>query len=568
MWGDTSLSAPQLLAGGNIKYLVADYLAEVTMAIMARQKQGKETAGYATDFIQTMKRHLPEIMKKNVKVVVNAGGVNVQSCRAALLKVAEALKIDLKVGIVIGDDLSDRQDELAESKTEMFTGQPFPEMALSSNAYLGAFPIAQLLKDGCHVVITGRVVDSALVLGPCIHEFGWGPEDFDKLSSGTLAGHLVECGAQGTGGLFTDWRSVNSWVNIGFPIVEVEASGDFVLTKPPKTDGLVSPASAAEQMLYEIQDPGAYHVPDVACDWTQVTFTQVSDEVVRVSGARGQPPTDTYKCITTHLNGFKFVCMGTIIGHEAREKGQRVGHTLLTRWRHMLKARKKDDFTETRVEVLGSDFEVTVRIGVKHPDKSALDPLKRECAAASVSMVQGGLFQPGSVTPLISGFMFLMKKSEAPVSIDSGAGPSNFAVKTDGGFKESASLKVKATPAEAPKGPVATMPLRQLCWSRSGDKGNSSNIGLIARKPEYLPFLRHVVTNERVRNYFQPDCKGKVERFDLPGIHGMNFLLHDSLGGGGTSSLYTDPLAKTLGSKLLEMMVEAPAEWGMSLSKL
>merc|ERR1712151_524525 len=167
-------------------------------------------------------------------------------------------------------------------------------MAATANAYLGAFPIAQALKEGCDIVVTGRVVDSALVLGPLIHEFGWGPKDLDKLSQGTLAGHLVECGAQGTGGLFTDWRSVEDWVNIGFPVVAVEASGEFVLTKPAGTGGLVVPASAAEQLLYEIHDPGAYHVPDVACDWTQVHLDQVGESSVKVTGARGQAPTDTY----------------------------------------------------------------------------------------------------------------------------------------------------------------------------------------------------------------------------------------------------------------------------------
>jgi hypothetical protein len=441
-------------------------------------------------------------------------------------------------------------------------------MVVSANAYLGAFPIAQCLREGCDIVVTGRVVDSALVLAPLIHEFGWGPQDLDKLSAGTLAGHLVECGAQGTGGLFTDWEAVNSWVNIGFPIVDVEPSGEFILTKPPDTDGLVVPAAAAEQMLYEIHDPGAYHVPDVACDWTAVRIEQAGEQCVRVTGARGQPPTDTYKCISTYPNGFKFVALGSIIGHDARGKGQRVGHTLLTRWRQFLKAGGHTDFTDSRIELIGGDFEITVRISVKHPNRKALEPLIRECAASSVSMAQGGWVSPGIISPVVSGFMFLQKKTDVQCSYDAGNGPVVTEVKTDGGFVDSASNRVVAVEAAAPTGPTAKTTLRRLCWARSGDKGDAANIGLIARRPEFLPFLRYAVTPERVRNFFQPDCKGHVERFDLPGIAGMNFLLHNTLGGGGSSSLHSDPLAKTYGQRLLAMEVEAPAEWAFLSAKL
>jgi len=567
MWGDTTLSAPQLLKGGNIDYLVADYLAELTLAIMANQKMKNPEAGYATDFVKTMGKHLPEILSKKVKVVVNAGGLNVESCRKALLGVAKAQKLDVKIGVVLGDDLSGRTEEL-QGCTEMFTGAAFPPMVLSANAYLGAFPIAEALRAGCDIVVTGRVVDSALVLGPLIHEFGWGPDDLDKLSQGTLAGHLVECGAQGTGGLFTDWQAVDSWVNIGFPIVDVSPGGEFILTKPPNTDGLVCPASAAEQLLYEIHDPGAYHVPDVACDWTSVRIEQVAQDSVRVTGARGLPPTDTYKCICTYPHGFKFVSIGTVVGHEARGKAQRVGNTLLTRWQKIVKENGHDDFSESRVEVLGGDFEVTLRISVKHSNRKALEPLTRECAAASVSMAQGGMVGPGSVSPVVSAFLLLKKKKEVASYIDIGNGPVACEVKTNGGFVESASARVVAVKPEAPTGPTVKTKLRALCWARSGDKADAANIGLIARRPEFLPVLRHQVTPERVRMFFQPDCHGHVDRFDLPGISAMNFLLHDTLGGGGSSSLHADPLAKCYGQRLLEMEIEAPAAWSLGNSKL
>lgn len=568
MWGDTTMSAPQLLKGGKVNYLVADYLAELTLAIMASQKMKNPDAGYASDFVKTMGTLLPEILKQKVKVVVNAGGLNVESCRKALLDMAKKKNLSVKIGIVSGDDLSSRTEEFEDAK-EMFTGQNFPPMVLSANAYLGAFPIAEALRAGCDIVVTGRVVDSALVLGPLIHEFGWGPTDLDKLSQGTLAGHLVECGAQGTGGLFTDWKDVQSWVNIGFPIVEVKPGGDFLLTKPPNTDGLVRPAGTAEQLLYEIHDPGAYHVPDVACDWTHVNIEQTAEDTVRVTGARGLPPTDTYKVICTYPNGVKFTSMGTVVGHDARSKAQRIGHTLMTRWRSMVKANGHDDFTESRVETFGGDFENSFRMSVKHPNRKALEPLMRECAAASVSMAQGGMVMPGSISPVVSAFMFLKKKSEVDSFFDVGDGPVKSDVRTDGGFVESASLHVVGVEAKAPTGAVVSTKLRHLCWARSGDKGDAANIGLIARRPEYLAVIRHEVTTERVRMFFQPDCRGNVERFDLPGISAMNFLLHDTLGGGGSTSLHMDPLAKCYGQRLLEMEILAPVEWAIgSSSKL
>lgn len=220
------------------------------------------------------------------------------------------------------------------------------------------------------------------------------------------------------------------------------------------------------------------------------------------------------------------------------------------------------------MEVLGGDFEVTLRISVKHSNRKALEPLTRECATASVSMAQGGMVGPGSVSPVVSAFLLLKKKKEVASYIDIGNGPVACEVKTNGGFVESASARVVAVKPEAPTGPTVKTKLRALCWARSGDKADAANIGLIARRPEFLPVLRHQVTPERVRMFFQPDCHGHVDRFDLPGISAMNFLLHDTLGGGGSSSLHADPLAKCYGQRLLEMEIEAPAAWSLGHSKL
>lgn len=572
-WGDTALSAPQLLAGGNIKYLVGDLLAEVTMAILASKKMKNPESGFATDFVIMMAQNLKEIKRQGVKVCVNAGGINPEACRDAVLEHCKKQGIDLKVGVVLGDDVSDRSEEFQENKvTEMFSGKPFPGFLLSSNAYLGAFPVAAALAEGCDVVITGRCVDSALVLGPLIHEFGWMPGDYDLLASGTLAGHLVECGAQCTGGLFTDYEAVGSWVNIGYPIVDVSKDGTFTVEKPPNTDGLISVGSVCEQMLYEIGDPGAYHVPDVACDFTQVQMKQVGENKVFVSHCRGQPPTDSYKCVGTYPNGVQWGPTFTIVGHDAAAKAKRLGATLLTRWRAILAAKKLGDFAETRVETIGAgqffrqdtaSREVFCRVIVRG-DQKQIKAVSREWACAGVSMAQGICGGGGMPTPrpIVSCFLFRLPKKDLPAARVVVDGKTiEVPVALDGGFVSSASAKVQPVLAAAPEGQTVRVPLLQLCWARSGDKADYANIGLICRRPEYLPVLRYQVTPERVRELFAHNIKGHVERFDLPGSSSMNFLLYNALGGGGTSSLHSDPLAKTYGQVLLSLEVDVPAEW-------
>eukprot|EP00747_Dinoflagellata_sp_TGD_P169525 gnl/TRDRNA2_/TRDRNA2_198706_c0_seq1.p1 gnl/TRDRNA2_/TRDRNA2_198706_c0~~gnl/TRDRNA2_/TRDRNA2_198706_c0_seq1.p1 ORF type:complete len:613 (-),score=120.33 gnl/TRDRNA2_/TRDRNA2_198706_c0_seq1:135-1973(-) len=575
-WGDSAMSAPQLLKGGNIKYLVGDLLAEVTMAILASKKARDPSKGYATDFVWMMKDNMKEIKRQGVKVVVNAGGINPEACRDAVLAHAKKQGIDLKIGVVMGDDIMSRQDELREKDTrEMFSGKAFPSKKelMSCSAYLGAFPIAEALKEGCEVVITGRVVDSAVVLGPLIYEFGWGNTEYDKLAAGTLAGHLVECGPQCCGGLFTDYEAVESWVNIGYPIVEVQSDGIFTVQKPPGTDGLVSFGTVCEQMLYEIGDPGAYHVPDVACDFTQVQYEEIDTNVVRVTNVRGQPPTNTYKVCATFSNGFTWTPTFTFVGHDAARKAKRVASTLLTRWRAILKRAGAADFSEVRIETIGAGQffrqdnqgrEAFLRVAVRHKDRKALSLVSREWACSGTSFAQGQCGGGGGfgVQSTVSAFLFLVPKEGVENRVIVDGKETTLCVPTNGGFVRSASETVVPVPAEAPaSGKTVRVSLLDLCWARSGDKADYANIGLIARRPEYLPVLRQQVTAERVKEYFAHNLKGDVKRFDLPGSSSMNFLLFNSLGGGGTSSLHSDGLAKTYGQVLLQMEIDAPIEW-------
>ena len=375
--------------------------------------------------------------------------MNPLACRDALQTLAAELGITIKIGVVLGDDLVTRAHTLRESEvTEMFSGAPFPQRVASINAYLGALPIARALDAGCDVVITGRCVDSAVTLGVLMHEFGWPADAYDQLAQGTLAGHLIECGAQCTGGLFTDWDTVPDWENIGFPIVEASADGSFVITKAPGTGGLVTPATVGEQLLYEIGDPRAYLVPDVSCDFTQVRMAQQAEHRVHVSGAIGRAPTAQYKVSATYADGYRNTGFLTIAGAEAVHKAQRTGAALLTRMQRMLAARGLPPFTETRIEVLGGEEmfgagahtdarEVVLKMSAKAASRDSLELFAREFAPAATSMAPGTLGLVGgrpSPTPVVRLFSFLLDKSAVAVEIDVNGEREAVPIPLQGGF--------------------------------------------------------------------------------------------------------------------------------------
>jgi hypothetical protein len=581
-WGDTETAAPQLVRHGNVDYLVSDYLAEVTMSILAAQKLRNPQAGYATDFVDVVMAPLArEIAGKKIKVITNAGGVNPQACRAAVLKACEAAGVTLNVAVVLGDDLQQRADEFRSlGLREMDTGAALPAKIASMNAYLGGFPIARALAEGADVVITGRCVDSAVTLGALIHAFGWSMDDHDRLAAGTLCGHIIECGAQCNGGNFTDWRLVPDYDNMGFPIAEVESDGSFVLGKPEGTGGLITPATVAEQMLYEIGDPRAYIVPDVVCDFTNAHYEQVGKDKVRVSGAKGRPATDTYKVSTTWPDGYKLSAIFMLGGREAAAKGRHSAEAIVKKTRRMFAEKGLADFREVSIEVIGAEAtygphsramdarEVVVKIAARHDQKEALSLLGREIAPMATGGVVGmaGSFGAGRVSPspVIRMFSCLVPKSAVPVTVD--VGGKQIAMQEgarSGGFT-TAQLPVEAPPAPsmlaaAPTTEVETVPLVALAYGRSGDKGDNANIGIFARKPEYQPILDAEVTEAAVARYFAHRIEGPVTRWRLPGINGFNFLLRQALGGGGMASLKADPLAKAYAQMLLDMPVRIPA---------
>jgi hypothetical protein len=575
-WGDSAVGAPQLVRSGQIDYLVFDYLAELTMSLLAGARLKKPELGYATDFVAVaMKQVLKDVVEQGIRVVSNAGGVNPQGCADALAALAAEQGVALKIAVVTGDDLMPQLPALREAQPpvrEIQSGAPLPEKLVSANAYLGALPVKAALDAGAQVVITGRCVDSAVTLGVLMHEFGWTPEQHDLLAAGSLAGHIIECGAQGTGGLHTDWDRVPDWAHIGYPIVECEADGAFTVTKPAGTGGLVVPAVVAEQLLYEIGDPGAYLLPDVVCDFTQVRLTQDGEHRVRAVGARGRPPTPFYKVSATHLAGFRCSAQLTIVGFDAVAKARRTGEAILQRSTEMLQALGLGGYSGQHLEVLGAEScygpharhadtrEAILRLSVTHGRKEALELFAREVAPAGTSWAPGttGAGGRASVSPSIRQYAFLVDKARLAPQVQLDGQAIVVAVPAGTPF----------TPAEPVRGgetmevgaDAVEVPLIRLAWARSGDKGDTSNIGVIARRPELLPLLRAQLTPERVAQWLAHLVRGPVTRFELPGIHAFNFVCEQALGGGGMASLRNDPLGKGMAQILLSLPVRVPPQ--------
>lgn len=572
---DSWYGHPALLRSG-VDYIVYDFLAEVTMSILASDRSPAAT-GYSPAFLRDIRRFLPEMLDNGVKLVTNWGGLDPEGAAAALRSLAGELGRSCRVGVVTGDDLRGRIDDLADVR-EMFSGAALPDVPIGSvNAYLGAFPIAAAFAAGADIVVTGRVVDSALALGPLIHEFGWRADDHDRLAAGTLIGHLLECSTQVTGGTFTDWEDVPDPDDIGNPIAECRADGSFILTKPEGTGGLVSVGTVAEQMIYEVSDPQTYFAPDAVCDFASVTMVETASNRVLVTGVRGYPPTGEYKVCATYAEGWRGQVYQPVVGHRAGAKAARQAQALFDRTNRMLRDRNLAPLAATHVQVIGADEsfgprreearEVVAMITVDHAAPEGIEVFLKEQISAISSMAPGTTMSLGGLngrglTPLMRVFNFLLPKSQvlARVTLDG----------RDLGFDAADASGFLPAMPEPPAEVVApddidgalTVPLRLLAWGRSGDKGDLFNVGVFARQPHYLPYIASALTVEAVRAryaHLTADPERRVDRYLLPGTNGLNFVVHQALGGGGSMCARIDPLAKTMAQILLDMDVPVSA---------
>lgn len=418
-WGDLQTAPVDQVRKGSVDYMMMDFLAEVTMSILQKQKMKDPKLGYAKDLVPLFEEILPDIVKKNIKVITNGGGVNPIACREAIFAVAKKLGIkNLKIGIVLGDDILGKIDELASKGIALDNMENKEKLAsirskvISANVYFGAMPIVEALKQGAQIVITGRTTDTGLTLAPMIHEFGWSDNDWDKLAAGTVAGHILECGGQASGGNFSrDWKAIPDLAHIGFPIAEVHPDGTMIITKHEKTGGLVSSATVKEQLLYEIGDPKEYITPDCIADFTTIQLKDVAANRVEVRGVKGRAATEFYKVSMSYADGFTAFGTLTYAWPDALEKASTADEILRLRLADL-----KLEFEEIRTEFLGFNScfgplaensndlnEVVMRVGVRGHDKQAIERFSKELAPLiltgppSVTGFAGGRPKPSEV---------------------------------------------------------------------------------------------------------------------------------------------------------------------------
>ena len=578
-WGDSSSAAAEMLAlEPGLDYLTLDFLAEVSMSLLAKERERDPSAGYPRDFVEVVRSLAPYWAGGGrCRLIANAGGLNPSACAVACAQaLAEAGCRSLKIAVVSGDDvLSLLQHETHDEERVLFehldTKAPLAgirDRLVTANAYVGAAPIVQALKQGAEIVITGRVADPSLTVAPCLFHFGWSDHDWDRVAGATIAGHLIECGTQVTGGISTDWLEIPDPSHIGFPIVEVSDDGSCVVTKPRGTGGCVTAATVKEQLVYEIGDPGHYLSPDVTASFLSLHVEDQGGNRVRVSGARGQPPPPTLKVSATYRDGYRAAGSLTIYGRDAVAKARRCGEIVLQRLReagHVLGESVVECLsTGACVEGLLPDpiaayhLETVLRIAVEAESKAAVEQFTREL----MPLITAG--PPGTtgyaegrprVHPVLRYWPCLIDRSRVVPRVEyvDTVGSRESGV----GGREPEKRVRDAGPSRHPPSAIRHKPslptLRDIAHARSGDKGIHSNIGVLARREEDYAYLQSWLTAERVAAYFQPLGVEGVDRYELPNLHGLNFILRGVL----RNSLRTDAQGKVLGQALLELPLPA-----------
>lgn len=583
-WGDDPEALYRQVTGGPVDYVTLDYLAEITMVILQRQRAKDPLRGYAYDFIDHLRAVLAAVAEGGITVIANAGGINPGACADAIEALCRECGVDLPIGVVAGDDLLPELDELERRGAgfDHLDGErSYDEVrgsVVAANAYLGARPVVEALRGGARIVVTGRTTDAALTLAPLVYEFGWAWDDWNRMAAGTVAGHILECGAQVTGGNYTDWQHIPSMLDIGYPIVEAAPDGNFVVTKHPGTGGLVNRRIVTEQLLYEIGDPRAYLTPDVAVDFTSLELAEDGPDRVRVSGARGRPAPETLKVSMVYRHGYRAIGSVLVSGPNAVAKGERLAE--------MVWHRLGDDFADRRTDFVGyracwgatgSDDmdpnEIILRIGVADSDRRKLERFSKLLLGFAL---QGppGLGMLGGRPPVQDAYGFWpatigRQYVDALVEIRSGGEHQVLQVPTmlAGADMSSASVEAEAVSTnqandrdEARAARTTRVKLSTIAYARSGDKGDHANIGVAARSEAAYEFLRESLSAKSVRGFYQDLVAGDVTRYEVPNLLAFNFLLHNALGGGGTLSLRVDHQGKTLAQGLLTMEVDVPED--------
>lgn len=592
-WGDDPYALRRQVCGPlKLDYISIDFLAEITMSILQKQKQKDPKLGYAGDFISQLTPLLKTCKERGIKIITNAGGVNPKACADALFELARKEGVDLRVALVEGDDIAERLPHLVKqpgcSMKNMETGDAFDGVlskVLSANVYFGAMPVVEALRSNPDIIICGRVTDTGITLAAMIHEFGWQAADYDKLSHGIVAGHIIECGAQATGGNFTDWKKVKSFEDVGFPILECSPDGSFVVTKHPGSGGLVSVQTVREQLLYEMGHPQSYITPDVIADFTTIQLEQQGEDRVCISGVQGRAPTDLLKVSVAYADGYK--ASGTLIisGPDARNKAEVFSEIMWQKLSAELSRAGLPQCRKTMTEYIGDDSthrglspqfpakEVLVRFGALADDKATLQVFRKILPSLILSGPSGVAVTGGApvISDVVSYWPALVPQDVALPKVWVGEVTKNNQLATQVSQtgelhwpKTGGTAEISAQPLDTHScgnvnlNKTAQLPLWTIAHARSGDKGDTANIGLIARSPECYAWLRSHVSAELVKKWFATICKGNVSRYVVPNLWSLNFLLEETLDGGGTMSLCIDAQGKTLSQALLRCTLDIP----------
>lgn len=594
-WGDDPYALRrQILGQLKLDYISIDFLSEITMSILEKQRAQDPGKGFAQDFLTQVEPLLEECLARKIKLITNAGGANPAACAEGLLAATRARGLTLKVAVIEGDNIVGRLPELLKADIELEnleTGEklaPYLDRVLAANAYFGARPIVEALKHDPDIVISGRLTDTGITLAPLIHEFGWPEDDYDRLAAGLVGGHIIECGAQASGGNFTDWQKVPSFVDIGFPILEYLEDGTFVVTKHPGTGGWVSCQTVREQLLYEMGDPQNYLTPDGVADFSTIELEPDGPDRVRVSGVRGRKPTDFLKVSVAYEDGFKVTGSLIISGPDARPKAETFAEVFWTRLGKELHRSGLPPIEHWLTEFVGHDAthrgltppqrptEILLRLGARDHDQRKLGIFRKLLPSLILSGPAGVAVTGGapSISTVVGYWPALIPQEFAlpsvTVYLQEGRQPHSertAEIRDIPWPRTGGTPRVDAPPEDPYPTSLITgweqpamirVPLMQIAHARSGDKGDTVNIGLIGRSAECYVWLRENVDVAQMKAWFGDVCRGEVIRYPVPNLWAFNFLLEHSLGGGGTVSLYIDAQGKTLAPALLRCKVSVP----------
>lgn len=579
-YGDRRSAPEEMVRGGPIDVLTGDYLAELTMAILARQRMKDPKAGYVPTFLRQMETILGECLAKSIKVVANAGGLNPRGLARDLGALAERLGLHPKIAVVEGDDLMPRLAELeaaGEPLAHLETGislKRAPGAVITANAYLGGFGICEALNRGADIVVCGRVTDAALVVGPAAHKLGIRRDDWDRLAAAVAAGHILECSTQATGGNYAFFEEVPSFRSVGFPIAEIFEDGSFVITKHPGTGGLVSVGTVTAQLLYEIQ--GAHYLsPDVTAHFDSLSLHQEGPDRVRVTGARGSPPPATSKVSACVLAGFRNSMTILLSGLHIEQKAALVERSLF----ESLGGRERFSSVDVRlVHATPASSQSPGPLSAP-PDEGPLAYLTISVASPDASLA-GKRFSAAVIEMALAnipGFTATAPPDDAKPSVLNWPAllPASYlkqiihidgeTIELDERAPANAEPPAIAAPSPEPPSPLdpgtatISMPIGRVFGARSGDKGGDANLGVWARTPATFEFLRRFLSTEKLTELLPSTSSLTIQRSELPNLLALNFVIKGLLGQGAGTSPRIDPQAKALAELFRSRIIEIPA---------